>query len=796
MSYTYNYKNNFFPDEYALPFELQINFKKLISWWREQALLPDPFESNRAKEVLKAIERTPELHKAFDNFSLIEKYKEEIQLLLSPFFPSLTTTNEIKAAGIPFRPMLFNLTKRFTDILNGATDDAMVPESNADLIYMFSCISILNSYYKANVSLWPNLFFNIRDKQTNINRRYRAFINVDFTEIIPGKNVLPLTEKDIYELTNNFGNTKLWKKKIPPNSFKFEGFTILTLFDVTRDEAVSSLKFDLIKKDSLTRPDIVDKIQENLSAMLNIPRLKTGFISYNKERELLQSVGFGYWHSLVLGEKKNIKIDEVFCNMPNGFMFEKNQPMVFQDINQNGPDENILVKKLAKLGLRSYLAMPLFYNDELIGILEAGSEEPNALNSITVYKLQEVISLFTIAMKRSQDEMNNQIDAIIRQNCTAIHSSVTWRFIEAAEKLLESRIKNAGDTMEDIVFPNVYPLYGQSDIQGSSTERNRSIQADIIEQLSLVKNILNISVKKFSLPFYKDLRFRVESFIQQLRQELSAGDENIVLDFLKKEIHPVFNHLRGTNTEITTALENYESQLDPVLGLVYKKRKDYELTVKQINDNVSEYLNKTQQAAQDMFPHYFEKYKSDGVEHNLYIGQSLVNNKKFHKLYLQNLRLWQLMVTCEVENEIHRLKPSLKTKMDICSLILVHSQPLSIRFRMEEKKFDVDGAYNARYEIIKKRIDKATIKDSSERITQPGKIAIIYSQEKEVKEYMDYIRYLQFINYIGADVESLTLKDLQGMTGLKALRVSILYNKTGGIKESKAVEFLKEINHN
>ena len=58
---------------------------------------------------------------------------------------------------------------------------------------------------------------------------------------------------------------------------------------------------------------------------------------------------------------------------------------------------------------------------------------------------------------------------------------------------------------------------------------------------------------------------------------------------------------------------------------------------------------------------------------------------------------------------------------------------------MEEKKFDVDGAYNARYEIIKKRIDKATIKDSSERLTQPGKIAIIYSHEKEVKEYMNYI---------------------------------------------------------
>ncbi len=793
MAYIHHYKNNFSPDDCDLPFQLQINFIKLIDWWKEQAAMSDSFESGRAKEVLRRIEKTPELYKPFDNISWIEKYQEEIHLLLSPFFPSLTTTNEIKAAAVPFRPTLFNLTKRFINILDGTQGDILIPESSPDLIYMYSCITILNGYYKANISLAPILFFNIRDKQTAIVRRYRAFINVDFTEIVAGSNVKPLSEKEIYELTNNFGNIELWKKKIPPNSFSFEGFTIMTLFDVTREESVSALKYDLIKKDSLTNPGIVKEIQENLGAMLNIPKLKTGFISFDKGRELLQSIGFGVGSSIILSDKKNIKISEAFCNESNQFSFEKNQSLVFQNIDEKKPGENILVKKLAKLGYRSYLAMPLFYNDELIGILEAGSEEPNVLNTITVYRLQEVVSLFTIAMKRSQDEMKNQIDAIIRQKCTAIHSSVAWRFIEAAEKLLESKI-NDDDKMEDIIFPAVYPLYGQTDIQSSSIQRNLSIQSDLIEQLSLAKNILNLSVKKFALPVYKDLRFRVDKYIQELGQELTAGDENIVLEFLKKEIYPVFNHLHSMNTEIHEALQQYENQLDPLLGLLYKKRKDYDQSVKIINESISGYLDKVQDAAQTMFPHYFEKYKSDGVEHNLYIGQSMVNNKKFHQLYLQNLRLWQLMITCEVENEIHRLKSHLKTKLDVCSLILVHSQPLSIRFRMEEKKFDVDGAYNARYEIIKKRIDKATVKDTGERLTQPGKIAIVYSHEKEAKEYMNYVHYLQFINYISTELEWLTLKDLQGMTGLKALRISILYNKSGGIKESKAIKFLEEIN--
>jgi hypothetical protein len=40
---------------------------------------------------------------------------------------------------------------------------------------------------------------------------------------------------------------------------------------------------------------------------------------------------------------------------------------------------------------------------------------------------------------------------------------------------------------------------------------------------------------------------------------------------------------------------------------------------------------------------------------------------------------------------------------------------------MDEKRFDVDGTYNARYEVVKKRIDKANIKGTKERITQKRK---------------------------------------------------------------------------
>ncbi len=794
MSYVRYTKSNEYASNIELPFITHFSFEKVIDWWRGQLNEPASFETDRAAEVLKRVEKNPALAEPFTDTAFIENNKEDIQLLLSPFFPSLTTTNETRAATMPYQDFFFNVTKRFAAILDAADGDIGVPNNDFDFMYVFGGISILNRFYGAKINYARNFYFDIPDKKTGIMHRYRAFFNGDFAGLKPLKEI-ELTEKDIRELINNFDNVELWKKKIPPQSFLLEGITIVTLFEVTREESISALKYDLLKKDALVMPDIVEQIRTNLGALLDIRQLKTGFISWNKERNLLQALGYGFWNSIVMSDKKTKKIEDAFYDVSEQCLFTRKAPFILPEINEKDAGKNVLSAQLVKHKLKSYIAIPLLYNDEPIGILELGSENANELNAIIPYKLKGVVPLFTTALKRWQEEFKNQLETIIRQKCTAIHPTVAWRFTEAAEKLLSNLRFFADASMEPIVFNDVYPLYGQVDIQGSSTRRNLAIQGDLVEQLTLARAVLDMAVDKFSLPIYKELQFRIERYIEKLEGGLAAGDENQVLEFLKAEIYPVFNHLHTLSPEMHKALLDYEKQLDPSLGAVYKRRKDYEQSIKLINDKVSAYLDKMQLAAQNMFPHYFEKYKTDGVEHNLYIGQSLVNNKTFHSLYLQNLRLWQLLVMCEIENTVHRLKPNLKTKLEICSLILVHSNPLAISFRMEEKRFDVDGAYNIRYEIMKKRIDKALVSETNERLTQPGKVSIVYSQDKEAREYMNYLRYLQSINYIGPNVEWLTLKDLQGVTGLKALRVEVVYQQSfNGVKDSKAVEVLERMN--
>ena len=135
-----------------------------------------------------------------------------------------------------------------------------------------------------------------------------------------------------------------------------------------------------------------------------------------------------------------------------------------------------------------------------------------------------------------------------------------------------------------------------------------------------------------------------------------------------------------------------------------------------------------------------------------------------------------MQTMCEMENLFYNVQKDNDFQLEAASLILVYNSTLSIRYRVDEKKFDIDGAYNARYEITKKRIDKAFIKNTKERITQKGKLVIIYSQKEDAIEYQQYIKYLQNKQFLGQEVEQLELEDLQGISGLKALRVNILYN--------------------
>jgi hypothetical protein len=380
-------------------------------------------------------------------------------------------------------------------------------------------------------------------------------------------------------------------------------------------------------------------------------------------------------------------------------------------------------------------------------------------------------------VKRNAEDQETRVQAVVKEYFTAIHPTMEWRFTDAARRLLARREEAGGRAveMEPIVFEDVYPLHGSSDIRGSSTARNEAVQGDLIEHLTLAGRVLKKASEYQQLPILDELKFYVNKHLRRLRQGILSGDEVSIYDSLRTEVEPLFEYLAQNVAELRPTIASYWQHIDERLGILYKRRRDFEQSVTRLNDTISDYLDEQEEEAQAMFPHYYQRLKTDGVEYNIYVGGSLVQDKPFDLVFLKNLRLWQLLVMVEITRRTHALQAELPVPLTTTQLILIHSQPLSIRFRQDERQFDVDGTYNIRYEIIKKRIDKATVLGTGERLTQPGCIALVYAQTREATEYHEYIDYLQDRGLLEPEVESLELEELQGVKGLLALRVKVKF---------------------
>lgn len=765
------------------------SFFKVIEKLEVQAKDKDQNVALFAQNLLKEIEPYPLLKEGITGSVLSDEYKEPVDKLCRTLFPDALLTNEIKAIAPPFSFDLIYKSTRFENIVQSTDVELFhhLSDVSVEDYYLYTCYAILGSYYGYPVKADRPMMVEIVDKNLGTKKVYRMAINADMIEFIPTEKSFDITQEDYVKLLDNFENLSLWKKHFPPNSWIMRGIMIINLMDVTIDQSLSSITSNLLVKST----DSFENIRDGIKSLYDSKSIEVGIVTFN-ENELIP-VHKANVHSILLGENVTMDCTENMCKFTFNKLIDQKQPMIIPDVEKfHEMSASSISERLVELNIQSYIIAPLIYEDELLGFMELSSTNKYELNTISLSRIREILPILAMATKRYKTETQNHIEAIIQQECTTIHESVKWRFETEAQKFLQEQINNEQPVFKDLIFKEVYPLYGQLDIKNSSVKRNEAVKSDLIRQITEVRKILQYAFDQTNIFAYEELIYRVDGYVGKIKKGLSAGSEHQILEFLKSNIYPVFRHLKQSDPELNIRIEKYERLLDPELQTIYKQRKKYDKSVNQINSRLAFFIDEKQRQAQDIFPHYFERYKTDGVEYNMYIGQSISNNKTFDPIHLQNLRLWQLIVMCEMEVEYRRIQQDLETDIEIASLVLVYNTPISVHFRMDEKRFDVEGAYNARYEIIKKRVDKAHIKGTKERITQPGHLSIIYSQEEDARLYRNYLEFLQSKKYVVKDFEDLELEDLQGITGLRALRVRVDYSSVEQNKEGYSVDELIE----
>jgi hypothetical protein len=756
----------------------KISFLPFINYLHQKKEAVSDIQSGIYNYLIEKFEARPALLDPVEDVQLLNGHTDLLELLSTMLFPVISKNEKNSfALAAPYEFRVFYYSDCFKKLfLDDTEQHLLLPDDmSAEQLRKIQSVMIydhvLEKFYGIKLNDSPELVYPIADEQTGMKRYYKIrydnrFIDVHLKGVLP-----PIQDCAVCLNTFRILDLDVQLKKMPLSLFEIEGLAVWVAEDVTTNESLENIKRILLHQGDCDT-GIISEMKSSIQALIGLNNVEVGlmpFIRINNEfvlEEDCMSNGI-LSRSWKVGDQHSIANFQMFLQ----FLTEHPEPAPITNLSEQMVQFAPPLQPLYDSGIRSYLCYPMQNSEGLLGILELASTVPGLITHEVMARLEPAMPLVSLAMLKNRNDFHNRIEKLIKEKFTALQQSVEWKFEEVAWNYLRNPGNNS--SAANVIFENVYPLYGAIDIRNSSLERTIAIQKDLKEHLLLIDDVLEQLQSKIHLPLFEGLMFKNQNIQKSIKETMAAEDEVRINEFIKTEVEPVLSHLQTNNKPAKDIVDHYFKVVDDTNSGLYQNRREYEKTLGTINDVVLQYLEHQEEGIQQSYPHYFERYRTDGVEYNIYIGQSIAPNFPFDLLYLKNIRLWQLRSMAEAACLTNKLLPELKVPLQTTQLILVQNQSISISFRRDERRFDVEGSYNIRYEIIKKRLDKALIKDTSERLTQPGKIAIVYSNQKEVQEYQQYIEFLQNKDIIKPGIEFLELEELQGIKGMKAMRVEI-----------------------
>ncbi len=753
-----------------------VSFKKFTDFLEEKLKDSDTLRAKFYRFVLKHFKKNPELLTPI-KISALEKYTYIFDLLEGTILPALSNEKELALAlGVPMNPLFFLSTEAFQALVeNRITDESTnIKDFKALIQYRRKKLSytlILERFYNFRPLVKEEMIHMRKDKITQLTRYFSLDIDNRFVEVLHKGSLPKINITQTQQQLADIKSINELEKILPLSEFSFEGFSIVLAADITPKYALHKMRSIIIKHNPHDYNETYKAVVELLEQLCGRQHITFGLLPFLKLNDRLVSYYGNYAHSILINISKKLNIPEsTFLEWINAYL-QNPQTIIKKECTNEEKKSDELSKAFSEFGFNGYSIIPVFYNNEVAGVLEVAAKEVALIDESLLNSIDAAIPILGQLMHQSQTEFTANINNVIRTNFTSIQSSVLWKFNEVAWNYIKTAGKDSMKRMDEIRFENVHPLYGAIDIRNSTIERNNALHKDMHHYFLLVKNILNdlrVTDKNTSSELIKE----ADNFLKRT-ETFFTGNEESVFDAFMEKVNFYLDGIETTDAHNKNLIKKYFKEVDEKNGKVYAKRRILENSMQYLNFIITDYLEKMQEEVQKQYPVYFEKIRTDGIEYDMYLGQSVSPKQPYKKSYLDELRLKQLKDMCGIAKLVYASAQSLPVPLQTTQLIYVNASSIDITFRMDEKRFDVEGGYNIRYHIVKKRIDKVHVMDTGERLTQPGKLAIIYTQPHHEKEYINYINELQQQHLLKHNIELLELEELQGVTGLKAIRVEI-----------------------
>jgi hypothetical protein len=758
--------------------EYTLSFRPLIAYLKGRLETEQTLKAEFYRFLLEKIEREDALKNDI-NVEDLAKYKDTLELIFTILTPLMANEKDLFwAMSTPVPESIFFSTDSFYEFFNQheeeKTKGGHLLESKETKQIQFIYRMILRRFYNYTTISNNEILYAYTNPETHLTSYYNIIPDTQFVDIHFDGELPELNFELVATQMQEGKEIELLQELLPLHKFKFDGFCVITLTDVTLQHALDGIRDALVNH--TYEAEAYQHVIQALKTLAGNGHIEFGLLPFLMVNNKFVFDNDHHSQSILIDSAKKYNIEEeTFFTLVNEYI-ENPRPVFFNNLTDEKVENFPFLDILRKNGVTSYSFLPIFYNNQLAGIMEIYSEQKLVVDDKLLSRFHSALPLLGQLLQYRIEDFNAKMDSVLKDKFTALQPSVQWKFNQVVwDYLKKSRNKKKTHEIDTVTFKGLYPLFGAIDIKSSTIERNYALQEDLKVLLALLCETLENLRSIIRLDLLDKILFNCKDWVKRVDDFINSSEEAQLNEFLELEVYPMLRHIEKGNPLTSDVITGYFNNINPEVGVAYENRRTLETSMQFINTSVSDYLEDAQQTLQQTYPCYFAKFRTDGVEYDIYIGQDIAPDVPFDLLYLKNIRLWQLTAMVEVARLTNGLVSQMPRPLLTTQLIFIHSNPIDISFRNDERRFDVEGAYNIRYEVVKKRIDKVLVSGTDQRLTQPGKIALVYFNNYEANEYREYIKYLQDQGFLLDDLETLELEELQGVSGLKALRVGVNY---------------------
>ena len=367
--------------------------------------------------LLKDIDAVPDLLQPMEDVAILNDHASLVETLLSTLFPPSTVEHDgLYAVSFPFHFETIFSSPRFKDFfLKGENNEIVLPDRETNVQISKSSLSlayniILRKFYSVSVPAVASSVHPFPDPETGLITYMELNLNAQFVDVkLIDKNFTLPTN---FSLQQSLDIDEL-KAAFPLENFQFEGIVVIDVLDVTSDQVIAEIKNTLLNINTISDTTVYTELENHIQTLIGLRDIEIGvspfFIMNNvflhSESHNANSLLFKHEKAAANQSKIIALCQQVFKN--------SEQPMLFQTLGENNSGNNELVKYYYELGAKSLIICPLKSEDgNLIGLLEIISKQAGTLKFQHLAKLQPAMPLFALALDRTNENIESQIDNV------------------------------------------------------------------------------------------------------------------------------------------------------------------------------------------------------------------------------------------------------------------------------------------------------------------------------------------------------------------------------------------------